>query len=631
MAFIRLGSVVPSLGVADICHNIEVIKSQIVLAEEKHTHIVVFPELSITGYTCQDMFLNSLLIDKAKSALCELRDFTADKNIVVLVGAPLENRGRLYNCAVALYRGEILGVVPKTYLPNYNEFYEQRWFSGATECEYDDIILNGESVPFGADLLFRINEQACFGAEICEDLWAVKPPSDDLALAGANIICNLSASNEVVGKCEYRRNLVKQQSAKTLSAYVYASSGVNESTTDLLFGGHSLICENGAILAENQRFDFESNFIYADIDCAFLMTERLTNKTFACEKADKRFREIRVGLEIADYNIERSYKKLPFVPSVEKCKERCEEIINLQSYALCKRMKSAGLQKLVIGVSGGLDSTLALLVCKRAVEILGLPYTNIVAITMQGFGTTSRTYNNAVKLINLIGAEFADISIVKACEQHFADIGLANVGSLAFENAQARERTQILFDKANMENALVVGTGDLSELVLGYCTYNGDHMSSYAVNAGVPKTLVRYLVEAFANMSADDLKAVLLDILDTPISPELLPSEGEQPKQVTEDIVGSYELNDFFIYHFLRRKSDMKTIAQIAMQTFGIEKDAVKQSLRAFIRRFFINQFKRSCLPDSVKIGTVSVSPRGDLRMSSDESARAWLEEIDNL
>lgn len=625
--FIRVGAVVPSLKICNTKYNVgEMVR---LCGEIKDTQIVVFPELCITGYTCQDMFLNSDLINKAKQGLLDFCERTKDFESVFVVGVPLYSNGRLYNCAVVVARGAIWGVVPKTWLPNYNEYYEKRWFSSANDSIESEIEIDGKMYPFGNDLIFAINKDIKIGVEICEDLWAVSPPSDDLALCGANILLNLSASNELIGKNNYRKELVKMQSIKTLSAYVYASAGVNESTTDMVFGGSAFIYENGVLLKENQRYNFESSFITSEIDYEFLCSERSTNKTFSSIKASKSVREIALDIDLKEIEVEREYKRLPFVPSKEKMVERFEEISNIQAFGLCKRMKTSHSNKLVVGVSGGLDSTLALLVCERAVEIMGLPKENIIAISMRGFGTSNRTKNNAKILSKQIGATFQEISIVEACEKHFEDINLDDYSSLAFENAQARERTQILFDIANKENALVVGTGDLSELVLGWCTYNGDHISSYGVNSGVPKTLVKYLVCAYMQKTENkELKEVLADILETPISPELVSTNGEDIVQVTEDIVGSYELNDFIIYHFLRRKSGSAKIAYLMQKTFGITKEKASETLKAFYKRFFANQFKRSCLPDGVKIGTVSVSPRGDLRMSSDCDGFIWSEDL---
>lgn len=628
--FIRVGAVVPNLKVANIKYNVAEIINQLALCEQNGIEIAVFPELSISGYSCQDMFLNGGFISKVYEELLTLCDQTKQIKTLFVVGAGLAVGGRLYNCAVVIYKGKICGVVPKTFLPNSAAFYEKRWFSSALDCTASSVKIGGQLVPFGRDLVFRLSGEVCLGVEICEDLWSVTPPSDDLALNGANIILNLSASNEVVGKAEYRKNLVKMQSAKTLSAYVYTSSGVNETTADVIFGGHALIAENGTMLSENQRFNPQSNLIYADVDYEFINSERQANKTFASCIARFTARVIDVPFEPREFVVERKFKRLPFVPSESSKKQRCEEIITMQSYALAKRMQSAKAEKLVIGVSGGLDSTLALLVCERAVKILGLPNTNIIAVTMAGFGTTSRTSNNAIRLMQSLNTTIRKISIVDACNQHFKDIGLVEQGSLAYENAQARERTQILFDIANMQNALVVGTGDMSELSLGWCTYNGDHMSSYAVNSGVPKTLVKYIVEAVAEekRATNKLQAeILLDIVATPISPELLPSgSAGNIAQKTEEIVGSYEVNDFILYHFLRRKSSQNKIRFLVRATFGLSESETAEVVKNFFKRFFANQFKRSCVPDGVKIGTVSLSPRGDLCLPSDLDGSLWID-----
>ena len=627
--FIRVGAVVPKLKVGNVIFNTDEIINQIKI--NKEAQILVFPECCLTGYTCQDMFLNNSLIKSVYDNLDKIVESTKKINSAIVVGLPLINSGRYYNCAVVICNGEIKGVVPKSFLPNYSEFYEQRWFSSGLDAGQNEICINGKYYPFGVDLVFKINDEVKFGVEICEDLWSVNPPSSKLALAGANILVNLSASNELIGKYEYRKKLVSMQSGKTLSAYIYTSSGVNESTTDLLFSGHAMICENGTILKENERFNFESNAILADIDYEFLNCERISNKTFGKSSENITCREIDVDLKLNDYEIDRVYKRTPFVPEALDMQTRCEEIINIQSYALSKRMLSSGLKKLVIGVSGGLDSTLALLICVRAMKILNLSTENILAITMPGFGTTKRTKGNAMKLMELLNVTKKEIPIDDACNQHFKDIDLKDFESVAFENVQARERTQILFDVANMQNALVVGTGDLSELILGWCTYNGDHISSYAVNVSIPKTLVKYLIECMANSYENsEIKATLLDILATPISPELQLNKSDEIIQSTEEIVGPYELNDFFIYHFLRRRSRASKILYLAKRAFKLDEAYIKEQLKAFYKRFYINQFKRSCLPDGVKVGTVSVSPRGDLRLSSDMDSAIWLDELDD-
>lgn len=663
--FLRVGAVVPKLKVANINGNVEEIKCLIEKCLNYGIKIAVFPELSISGYSCGDMFLNADLQKNTLKAINELCSFCKDKNCVVVVGASLANCGQLFNCAVVIYGGKVLGIVPKTFLPNYNEFYEKRWFCSAKDAKNNFINLFGEDIPFGNDLVFKLNDEICFGVELCEDLWVVTPPSDNLALNGANIILNLSASNEVVGKAEYRRSLIKMQSAKTLSAYVYCSCGVNETTTDVVFGGYSAICESGSMLSESERFHFESSITYNDIDYEFLNSERLSNKSFAdCAPSFKAreiyiennlFNDKEINLtaknakksEFGEQNqkrkninnlnqLIRNYKKLPFVPNENEKIKRCEEIINMQSCALAKRMKSAFTEKLVIGVSGGLDSTLALLICYKAMRTLGLNPSNVIAVTMPGYGTTGRTYQNALKLIDCLGVSKKEINIKNACEQHLKDIGLNEFNksniyeSLTFENAQARERTQILFDIANLHNALVVGTGDLSELALGWCTYNGDHMSSYAVNSGVPKTLVKYLVEyvAVKNVNNVNLYEVLTDIIQTPISPELLPSENDKITQVTEDVVGSYVINDFILYHFLRRKSKKTKIKLLLCHTFGLSGGEAIDAINSFYKRFFANQFKRSCLPDGVKIGSVSLSPRCDLRLPSDVAGNLWKDEL---
>ena len=627
--FIRVGAVVPKLKVADIDYNIAEIKNAVKSICKKGVKIVLFPELCLTGYTCQDMFLQSEIKAQSLKAIKDLLDFSKGIESVLIVGSILEVQNKLFNVAIVIYNGEISGVVPKTYIPNYNEFYEKRYFSSALDTEIKSVEMFGKNVPFGRDIIFKINNEIKFGIEICEDLWSVKQPSQELSLCGANLIFNLSASNEIIGKYEYRKELVKMQSSKTISAYIYSSSGVNESTTDLLFSGHSLICENGTVLKENKRFDFETIYIYADIDYEFLNSERISVKSFSYGYPKIDFREVKIDITINGYDIEREYKKLPFVPSENNLQSRCDEIMNILAYALCKKVKSANTKHLVIGVSGGLDSTLALLVIERAMKIMNLPPENVIAVTMPGFGTKKKKKTNAANLIKLFKMTYKNIDIKNACEQHFKDIGLTDYNSLCFENAQARERTQILFDIANMYNALVIGTGDLSELALGWCTYNGDHMSSYALNSSIPKTLIKYLVQGYVKTNTNkEINDVLLDIINTPISPELALSNGKEIVQKTEELIGDYELNDFFLYHFLRRKSSAKKIAYLAHITFGLDMVTIKEELTSFFKRFFANQFKRSCLPDGVKVGTVSVSPRGDLRMSSDTSLSAFLNDL---
>ena len=627
--FVRVGAIVPELKVADTEFNCNEIIKQIEIANNNKIQIAVFPELCITGYTCQDLFEQNILLEEAEKSLNKILDYTKNLDIICIIGMPIKSENQLFNTAVVIQKGKILGIVPKTFIPNYGEFYEKRWFASSKNANKKGIEILGQTVPFGIDLLFKDNE-ICFGIEICEDIWAVEPPSNKLALLGANIIFNLSASNEVIGKKEYRRELVKMQSAKTISGYVYCSSGVNESTSDVVFSGESMIFENGSCLKTNERFDFDSNIIFTEIDIKRLLHDRRKNISFMGNPVDLEYREIEINIPDNIESLTREYSKTPFVPEdKKKINEICEEILNIQSYGLAKRLLHTRINKTVIGISGGLDSTLAFLVVIKAYEILNLPKENIIAITMPGFGTTSRTHNNSIKLINEYGATFREINITKSSLQHFEDIGHdKNIKDVTYENAQARERTKILMDIANKENGLVVGTGDLSELALGWCTYNGDHMSMYAVNTSIPKTLVKYIIKWVADNSKEDCKNIINDILDTPISPELLPpNENGDVEQKTEEQVGPYILHDFFLYHFLRYGAEPKKIYILACKTFekDFKNEEIKHWLQVFVKRFFTQQFKRNCMPDGPKVGTVSLSPRGDLRMPSDASYNIWL------
>ena len=630
--FVRVGAVVPKLKVGDTEFNCNEIIKQIEIANNNNIQIAVFPELCVTGYTCQDLFEQDILLEYAEKALNKIMNYTNNLDIICIIGMPIKAENQLFNTAVVIQKGRILGIVPKTFIPNYSEFYEKRWFASSKNTNKKEIEILGQKVPFGIDLLFKdkANNEICFGIEICEDVWAVEPPSNKLALLGANIIFNLSASNEVIGKKEYRRELVKMQSAKTISGYVYCSSGVNESTSDVVFSGDSMIFENGSCLANNARFDFESNMIFTEIDTKRLSNDRRKNTSFMGNPVHLEYREIEINIPDNIENLTREYSKTPFVPeNKKKISEICEEILNIQSYGLAKRLLHTNINKTVIGISGGLDSTLAFLVIIKAYEILNLPKENIIAITMPGFGTTSRTHNNSMKLINEYGATFREINITKSSLQHFEDIGHdKNIKDVTYENAQARERTKILMDIANKENGLVIGTGDLSELALGWCTYNGDHMSMYAVNASIPKTLVKYIIKWVAENSKQECKNIINDILDTPISPELLPpDEKGNIEQKTEEQVGPYILHDFFLYHFLRYGAEPKKIYILACKTFkqDFKEEEIKHWLQVFIKRFFTQQFKRNCIPDGPKVGTVSLSPRGDLRMPSDASYNIWL------
>ena len=633
--YVKVGASTLELKVSDTIYNVQMIKKQIDESVNKNIQIISFPELSITGYTCGDLFNQDILIDKSYEGLKDLVDYSKDKMIVIIVGSPIKCENKLYNCAVVINNGKILGIVPKTYIPNYNEFYEMRWFKSSNDLKIKEINLFNEIVPIGVDLIFtsKLDDELKFGVEICEDVWSLYPKSNDYASSGASIIFNLSASNETIGKYDFRKELIKMQSVKTISGYVYSSSGINESSTDLLFSGSSLIYENGKLLSENNRFDFNSNLIYSDIDIKRLVNDRRKNTSFI-SNTDKEYRNICFTTSKNNF-ISRKYSKYPFVPSnEEKREERCKEIINIQSSALAKRLKHTNIKKCVIGVSGGLDSTLAFLVIKKAFEKLKIDNKNIIAVTMPGFGTTNRTYENALDLIKINNATLKEIDIKKACLVHYSDIDQdINNHDITYENAQARERTKILMDIANKENALVIGTGDLSELALGWCTYNGDHMSMYSVNSSIPKTLVKYLVKYIADTDKKN-KKVLYDILSTPISPELLPADEKgNIKQITEDKIGPYILHDFYLYHFFRYGASPKKIYMLAVNTFENEysKEEILKWLKVFIKRFFTQQFKRSCMPDGVKVGSISLSPRGDLRMPSDASYNIWIKELEEI
>lgn len=638
LGFIRVGAIVNKLALANPLKNADVIIKEIKKAETLGVSIVTTPELSLTGYTCGDLFLQEQLLEDSIKALEKVLNETKDIDIISILGMPLRHDNQLFNCAVVITKGKILGVIPKTYIPNYQEFYEARWFSSSKELITEEIEILGQLVPITTNILFQDKtlKEATFGIEICEDLWTVNPPSNNHALAGATMIFNLSSSNELIGKQEYRKNLVSSQSARTIAAYIYASSGVMESTSDILFGGASMIYENGSILAENKRFELESNIITADIDVLKLANDRIKNKSFMKKTNLEEYKIIKLDIKDNIKELNREYKEYPFVPSNElERNKRCEEIIEIQSTALARRLIQVGNPKCVIGMSGGLDSTLAFLVIVKAYEKLKRNPKDIIGITMPGFGTTDRTYQNSIDLVKEYGGTLKEISIKDAALLHMKDIGLPETDrSITYENIQARERTQILMDVANMENGLVIGTGDLSELALGWCTYNGDHMSMYAVNTSIPKTLVRYLVAWVKDTTDGKKKEVLQDILDTPISPELLPpDEAGNILQKTESSIGPYVLHDFYLYHFLRYGATPKKIYTLAKHTFknSFSKEEIKKWLKVFIRRFFTQQFKRNCIPDGVKVGSISLSPRGDLRMPSDASMEAWLKELDQI
>jgi len=635
--FIKVAAAIPAVQVANCTANIIAIEQLVKQASAKGVQLIGFPELCITGYTCADLFHNQLLITQAEKALAELINHTAQLNIVTIVGLPIRIQNQLFNCAVVFQKGQILGVVPKKHLPNYNEFYEKRWFASAADTTTNELLICGQKVPFGEHLLFE-SPQVTFSIEICEDLWTPIPPSSIDALAGSHVIFNLSASNELIAKNSYLRDLIKQQSARCLAGYVYASAGFGESSTDLLFAGNGLIAENGTLLAENERFSLEEQLIVSEIDVERLQHDRQKNSTFmqglAHTELDTRIITIPFELSKTTLKLTRSVYATPFVPTDERMSESCEEILNIQVNALATRLHHTHIKHVVLGISGGLDSTLALLVCARTCDKLGLSRKNIIGITMPGFGTTDRTYQNATKLVTNFGATLREISIKDACNQHFKDIAHdPTLHNVTYENTQARERTQILMDVANQCNGLVIGTGDLSELALGWATYNGDHMSMYAVNNSIPKTLVRYLVRYAASGETDKkAQTTLLDILDTPVSPELLPAdENGLISQKTEDLVGPYELHDFFLYYMLRYGFAPAKIFYLATKAFAQTYDdaCIKKWLKVFLKRFFAQQFKRSCMPDGPKVGSVNLSPRGDWRMPSDASSELWLNDCD--
>jgi NAD+ synthase (glutamine-hydrolysing) len=632
--FVRVAAAVPDVKVADCMSNAEACLELIREAEAKQVRIVCFPELNITGYTCADLFHSRLLVSNAEKALGWLLQQTAEMDIISIIGLPVHCGSSLFNAAVVINRGQIIAATAKTYLPNYNEFYEKRWFASIAEAQHKTLNLCGRTVPFERNIVFD-GGCASFSIEICEDLWTPVPPSSTEALAGAHIIFNLSASDELLGKNRYLRSLIEQQSARCIAGYVYASSGFGESSTDLYFAGNGYIAENGKMIAESKRFSFERQLIISDIDVERLSADREKNSTFMmgvgyAGGGDYTIQEISLPKYTPD-TLMRVVDAHPFVPSSDlHIKENCQEIFNIQIGGLATRLMHINCERVVVGISGGLDSTLALLVAAKTFDKLKKPRRNIIGITMPGFGTTGRTYRNAVAMMNSLGVEIREISVKNACLQHFSDIGHdESVHDSTYENSQARERTQILMDVANQENAIVIGTGDLSELALGWCTYNGDHISMYAVNAGVPKTLVKYLVKYAADYEIDaDAKLFLYDVIDTPISPELLPADDNgNIAQKTEDLVGPYELHDFFLFHTLRNGFTPRKILFLANIAFkGVYDEAfIQKWLKVFVKRFFTQQFKRSCMPDGPKVGSVALSPRGDWRMPSDACYREWL------
>ncbi len=637
--FITVAAAIPSVKVADTEYNIKQIEDFVAQAEGRGVEIIVFPELSVTGYSCQDLFLQQLLVEQAEVAVMQLLDFSRKLDIICIVGAPVNISGSLYNCAVVIQHGVILGIIPKTYLPNYGEFYEKRWFTSSKNLKPTNIRYAGNSVSITpGPTLFRTSDNALFGVEICEDVWAAEPCSNKLALAGADIIFNLSASDELIGKHIYLMNLLSQQSARTISGYVYSGCGFGESTQDVVYGGNALIYENGTLLSESERFSFKPQMIVNQIDIEKLRVERQKNTTFVnCRDDSNAVIKQTAVVQPKNFSLLREIDALPFVPDDNDMEHSCNEIFSIQVAGLAKRIMHTACKHLIVGISGGLDSTLALLVCVKTFDKLGMNRKGIVGVTMPGFGTTDRTYNNALSLMNSLGVTIREISIADSVKVHFNDIGHdISVHDVTYENSQARERTQILMDLSNQLKGMVVGTGDLSELALGWATYNGDHMSMYGVNAGIPKTLIKYLVRDVAYNAVDEKsRNTLLDIIDTPISPELIPAEEDGTiKQKTEDLVGPYELHDFFLYYFLRfgfRPSKIYLLARKAFDAADYEDDTIKHWIKVFFHRFFTQQFKRSCLPDGPKVGSVSLSPRGDWRMPSDASSALWLKECETL
>lgn len=632
--FIKVAASTPEIRVADVDHNKKLICEGVDQAWKEGVQLLVYPELCLTGYTCGDLFWQEELLEKARQGLSEIVMHSLGKKMLIFVGLPWEMNGKLYNVAAAVSDGELLGLVPKRYLPAYSEFYEERNFTPGKE-EITRVMVDGKEIPFGSRILFSCPEVRglSVAAELCEDLWTPEPPSIGHAMAGATVIVNLSASDETTGKSIYRRNLISGQSARLLCGYIYASAGEGESTTDLVFGGHNVISENGVILAESRLF--ENSTIVTELDIQRLRADRRKQTTFSV-KGKETYEEVLFHLEEKETGLTRFVDPAPFVPSDEhQMEQRCEEIFHIQAMGLKKRLKHTGCRNVTVGISGGLDSTLALLVTAKAFDLLGIDRSSITAVTMPCFGTTDRTYQNACELTRRLGASLKEVDIKKAVRQHFEDIGHSEEDhDVTYENCQARERTQVLMDIANQSGGMVIGTGDMSELALGWATYNGDHMSMYGVNASVPKTLVRHLVRYYADTCEDErLKAVLLDILDTPVSPELLPPKDGKIAQKTEDLVGPYELHDFFLYYILRFGFRPAKIYRLALNAFAgvYEKEVILKWLKTFYRRFFSQQFKRSCLPDGPKVGTVAVSPRGDLRMPSDASAAIWLAELEEL
>lgn len=641
--FIKVAAAIPDVRVANCEFNIRQIMTMMATADGQGAEIICLPELAVTAYTCQDLFQQQILLDEAETSLLKLMEFSMNLGIAAIVGVPISYRSTLFNCAAVIQHGKIYGLVPKTYIPNYKEFYERRWFAPSTILKGNkEIHLCGQTIPFGTGLLFTV-ANCTFGIEICEDLWSPVPPSNKLALAGADIIFNPSASNELIGKSDYLMNLISNQSARLLAGYVYAGCGYGESTQDLVFGGRAYVYENGTKLAEARRFSLREQIVYGEIDVDRLRAERRVNTTYATAQGlvrEEDFQEIELEPMAGEnpFTLTRFIDARPFVPQHADIEERCREILDIQSEALARRIEHTHVKTVVIGISGGLDSTLALLAAVHAMDSLDRSRKDIVGVTMPGFGTSDRTYANALDLMKQLGVTVREISIAEAVTQHFKDIGHdIDVHDLTYENSQARERTQILMDVAGQMGGLVVGTGDLSELALGWATYNGDHMSMYGVNVSIPKTLVKHLVRwAAENMADDASRATLLDIVNTPISPELLPAdEAGGIRQVTEDLVGPYELHDFFLYYVLRYGFSPQKILYLASRAFDgngngthYPEETIRKWSGVFFRRFFSQQFKRSCLPDGPKVGSCSLSPRGDWRMASDADSAAWLADL---
>ncbi len=642
--FMKVAAAIPSVKVADCEYNIQQIESIIAKAEGRGVEVIVFPELCITGYTCQDLFRQSLLLEKAETAVLMLLDFSRNLDIISIVGLPVVVGDVLLNCAAVIQKGDLLGLIPKTYLPNYSEFYEKRWFASSQDLQPTEIRFAGNKILVTPQpTLFRTCDGVMFGVEICEDVWAPAPPSNNLALSGADVIFNLSASDELIGKHKYLTALLSQQSARTISGYVYSGCGFGESSQDMVYAGNALIYENGQLLAQGRRFSFEPQVVMSQIDIEKLKSERRTNSTYinAQRGHDARIVNAHTTVTQRDFELIRDVDPHPFIPKSEDMEASCDEIFSIQVAGLAKRLVHTGCKTVVVGISGGLDSTLALLVCVKAFDKLGWSRKGVVGVTMPGFGTTDRTHTNAVNLMKSLGVTIREINISASVRQHFNDIGQDEaVHDVTYENSQARERTQILMDLSNKLGGLVIGTGDLSELALGWATYNGDHMSMYGVNAGIPKTLIRYLVRFVAGDVDDDSRATLLDIIDTPVSPELIPADEDGSiSQKTEELVGPYELHDFFLYNILRFGFTPSKVFMLARKAFDgnhdgapfYDDDTIKKWLTTFVRRFFNQQFKRSCLPDGPKVGSVSLSPRGDWRMPSDASASLWLKECGYL